>query len=80
MPKPKLPDEIRRVTVFGRVNPKTKDFLKGVPEPNEGRALDSLVSCVKTVQEVFQEAGRHSLPIPDDRIPGRVPLCRPVVG
>jgi hypothetical protein len=77
MSRPKLPDEARRVAVFGRVAPSTKDFLKAVQEPNEGRALDSLVSCVKTVQEVFEEARRHSLPIPDDRIPGRVPLSRP---
>jgi hypothetical protein len=62
MPKPKLPDELRRVTVFGRVMPPTKNFLKTIPEPNEGRAIDTLVSCVKTVQEVFEEAEQRAAP------------------
>jgi hypothetical protein len=68
MPKPKLPDNIRRVTVFGRVTPPTKQFLGTIPEPNEGRAIDSLVDCVKTVKEAFKEA---------EHIPGRVVLERP---
>jgi hypothetical protein len=69
MPTPKLPADQKRVPVFGRVAKPTKEFLETIPAPNDGRAIDSLVTCVETVKEVFEEV---------QRIPSRTPLKRPV--
>ena len=59
MPKPKLPDSERRVVVFGRVKPPTKDFLKSVPEPNEGRAIDRMVESFQCVRDAVIAAERR---------------------
>jgi hypothetical protein len=61
MPKPKLPDSIRRVTLFGRVTPPTKDFLKRVvdampaPDRNEGRAIDKVVESFRGIRSALDK-------------------------
>jgi len=58
MSKPKLPDEIRRVTLFGRVKPPTKNFLEKVPEPNTGRAVDRIVDTFKQIRGALDQGYR----------------------
>jgi len=58
MSKPKLPDQIRRVTLFGRVKPPTKEFLKTIPEPNEGRAVDKIVETYRHIRGALMEGYR----------------------
>lgn len=64
MPKAKLPDEVRRVTLFGRVTPPTKDFLKKVAdaqpalEKNEGRAIDRVVESFRGIRQALDRGYR----------------------
>lgn len=46
MARHKLPADIKRQELFGRVNPKTLAFLSSLNAPNMGRAIDIAVGML----------------------------------
>jgi hypothetical protein len=45
--RPKLPEDRKRVLVFGRVDPKTMEFIQSLNHRNFGRAFDAMASELK---------------------------------
>jgi hypothetical protein len=46
MARHKLPIEIKREAIFGRIDPKVNEYLKSLGAPNMGRAVDRAVSML----------------------------------
>jgi hypothetical protein len=46
MARHKLPADVKRQELFGRVNPKTIEFLNSLNAPNMGRAIDIAVGML----------------------------------
>lgn len=55
MARHKLPIEIKRKELFGRVDPRTAEFLQSLGAPNMGRAIDKAVL-------MLIENGNHTRP------------------
>ncbi len=50
MSSERIPKDKRRLTVFGRVNPETLEFLNAIGERNHGRAIDRLVNTLVEIR------------------------------
>ena len=61
MSKLRVPDDQRRVLLFGRVDPRTKEFLESLGEPNYGRAVDRLVIMHKAIMKLVKPEARMEI-------------------
>jgi hypothetical protein len=46
MARHKLPVNIKREAIYGRIDPKVNEFLRALGEPNMGRAVDRAVTML----------------------------------
>lgn len=49
--RPALPEHKKRVAVYGKILPSTRQFLESMEEPNLGRAVDTLVLAWKRLKK-----------------------------
>ena len=63
MGRNKLPEGMKRVRIFGRVNPSTVDFFKSLGEINDGRAMDKTVQLARGMQSAIGYLEMHGLVI-----------------
>lgn len=70
MPRVRVPDSIKRVAVFARVYPKTKEYLDSLGEPNHGRAIDRLVEMHRSIVRAMKPEARMQFepPVPLPRV------------
>lgn len=48
----------KRVLIFGRVYPATRDYLESLDEPNIGRAIDNIVMAHKALLKAIKPSVR----------------------
>jgi len=55
MAKPKLPENLKRVGVYGKIAPSTMQFLTSLGEDNSGRAIDRVVRIALGVEQLPEQ-------------------------
>lgn len=71
MGRNKLPEGMKRVRIFGRVNPATVDFFKSLNEQNDGRAMDRTVHLARGMQRALGYLEEHQVVThPEHPLPG----------
>jgi hypothetical protein len=69
MSKPRIPENLRRKLLFGRVSPGSIQYLESLGQPNLGRAVDFLVESHRAIQRSIRPDLKDEF-----NLPARLPL------